>query len=1137
MDEKSVTGNYVEIHGEQFYQISNYDVMQPFFMSLVSDSDHWMFISSNGGLTAGRKNPDNALFPYYTDDRIHDAQDQTGSKTIVLLSNQDQTCLWEPFSNRYQGVYSLQRNLFKNIPGNKLIFEEVNTDLGLTFRTAWMNSERFGFVKRSTLLNHNDQTVQINIVDGIQNILPFGINRRFQLEYSTLADGYKKNELDSETGLGIFRMSSIPTDKAEPSEALKVTMVWAAGLDSPLHLLSSNQLDAFRHCESLTEETDEHGARGAYFINTQFVLGASDEKFWHIAADVSQDRSAVADRILMLKTGITPAQQIEEDVNHGTEKLVRIVANSDGLQTSADALSANRHFANVLFNEMRGGIFDQDYQIERSDFIQFVQTANKPAAEIHRSFLESLPEIIDHADLIHQVKALDDPILEKLCYEYLPLTFGRRHGDPSRPWNIFSIDIKDAQGEKILNYQGNWRDIFQNWEALGYSFPGYIESMIFKFLNATTADGYNPYRVMRDGFEWEVLDPDDAWSYIGYWGDHQIVYLLKLLEVSSKFHPETLQTFLCHDIFAYANVPYRIKPYSDLLKDSQNTIDFDVELDTEIQERVKQIGMDGKFIHDPQGRMIQINMTEKMLVTVLAKLSNFIPEAGIWMNTQRPEWNDANNALVGSGVSMVTLYYLRRFMAFMKSLFETFTETDIPISSEVANHFNHTVQVFIQFAGLLEAPISDKNRKSILDALGQAGSDYRKTIYQKGFTGEHQSISVSSISAFCDWAFQYIDHSVKANRCEDGLYHAYNLMQVDGGNIKIRHLYEMLEGQVAVLSAGSLSTVESLEVLDALRQSALYREDQNSYILYPDRELPKFLEKNNIPQEAIESSNLLKKLLADGDQQIVSQDANGQAHFNGDFRNVRLLEEQLDKLAAGSYGELIQNEKSSILQIYEDLFDHQSFTGRSGTFYKYEGLGSIYWHMVSKLLLAVQEVLIHAINEHADVTVIQRLKAHYTEIREGIGVHKSPELYGAFPTDPYSHTPGFVGVQQPGMTGQVKEDILTRFGELGIEIREGKISIRKELINRDEFLNSSQSFTYYDVNQQKQSVILDAGSIAFTYCQVLFVYHLSDEEKIQLTLSDGSDQILSDLCLNHNLSEKVYKRTGDIVRLDVSFDF
>ncbi len=131
-----------------------------------------------------------------------------------------------------------------------------------------------------------------------------------------------------------------------------------------------------------------------------------------------------------------------------------------------------------------------------------------------------------------------------LAHEYLPLTFSRRHGDPSRPWNIFAIEVKGEHGERILNYQGNWRDIFQNWEALALSFPGYVESMIFKFVDASTADGYNPYRIMRDGFDWEVLDPHDAWSYIGYWGDHQVVYLLKLLEVSARYHPGALPRLL-----------------------------------------------------------------------------------------------------------------------------------------------------------------------------------------------------------------------------------------------------------------------------------------------------------------------------------------------------------------------------------------------------------------------------------------------------------------------------------------------------------------------------------------------------------------------------------------------------------------
>jgi hypothetical protein len=86
---------------------------------------------------------------------------------------------------------------------------------------------------------------------------------------------------------------------------------------------------------------------------------------------------------------------------------------------------------------------------------------------------------------------------------------------------------RTSTATSFCSYEGNWRDIFQNWEALAFSFPEFIESMIAKFVNASTMDGYNPYRITNLGIDWEVQDPDDPWSYIGYWGDHQIAYLLE----------------------------------------------------------------------------------------------------------------------------------------------------------------------------------------------------------------------------------------------------------------------------------------------------------------------------------------------------------------------------------------------------------------------------------------------------------------------------------------------------------------------------------------------------------------------------------------------------------------------------------
>jgi hypothetical protein len=1122
-----VEGGPVEIGGEPFYRIVNYDAMPPFLMSLVSDSDHWMFLSSTGALTAGRRDPDHALFPYYTDDRIHDSQDQTGGKTILLVTRGGRVSLWEPFSPRYEGLYRISRSLSKSVYSDKCVFEEINHDLGLSFSCAWMTSDRLGFVRRAALLNQTAEPVHVELLDGIQNLVPDGLTRRFQLEFSTLADGYKLNELEPVTGLGLFRLSSIPTDGSEPNEALGATTVWSEGIDAPRRLLCSEQLDRFRQGLGVDEETLIRGRRGAYFISTRLALAGGELKEWSVVAEVDQDAADVTLALQLLTSGANLRVQLDEDVERGTRNLVRVVAGSDGLQCTADDLSAWRHFSDAMFNVMRGGTPSSGYDISRSDLVTFIAKASRAVSARQAAFLAALPKQLQHGRLLELTREQDDPDLERLAHEYLPLTFSRRHGDPTRPWNSFAIEVRGEQGERILNYQGNWRDIFQNWEALALSFPGYVESMIFKFVDASTADGHNPYRIMRDGFDWEVLDPNDAWSNIGYWGDHQIVYLLRLLELSARYHPGTLSRLLARRVFTYADVPYRIKPYDALLADPRHTIEFDAALNREIRRRARAMGGDGKSLPDADGTPYRVNLTEKLLVLVLARLFNYIPEAGLWMNTQRPEWNDANNALVGYGVSVVTLCYLRRLLALCRGLLASAGVPAIELSSEVADAFQRVARTLQENANLLGRPIGDSDRKRVLDALGTAGGDYRAALYATGFSGRRTSLTLSQLDAFCAVALRHIDHSIHANRRPDGLYHAYNLMKVAGDEIVLRHLYEMLEGQVAVLSSGVLSADESAALLDALRSSDLYRADQSSYLLYPDRQLPGFLERNNIPVGDVARSRTLTEMVERGDRRIVARDVNGGMHFNAAFHNDQVLREALAPL------ELSEEERAQILALYEQVFDHQSFTGRSGTFFKYEGLGCIYWHMVSKLLVAVQEVMDSAVRAGEDVAVVERLRHHYLAIREGIGVDKSPEVYGAIPTDPYSHTPSFAGAQQPGMTGQVKEDLITRLGEMGVAVEDGRLAFHAHLVVRDEFLGEARTLRLFDVDGEECTLQLEPGTLAFTICQVPVVAHRSGPPRIEITSADGSRGTADGLSLDAETSAAIFERRGTVRRLDV----
>jgi len=1137
-NEPEVEGKLVIFENENYYKISNNDAMRPFFMSIVSDSNHWMFISSNGGLTAGRKDSGWALFPYYTDDKITESAEITGSKTILKVHAKGKIKLWEPFSERYLGVYKLTRNLYKNSYGNKVVFEEINEDLGLTFRYQWNSSDQYGFVKKSTLLNNTNAEVKVTVLDGVQNLMPYGVDTGLQATSSNLVDAYKKNELEADTGIGIYALSAVIVDRAEPSEALKATTVWSLGIENPKYLVSSLQLNDFRKGKEVTQEVDIRAEKGAYFVVSDLNLKANFEKQWMMVADVNQSMTSIAEISQQIKSNNTLASDIQDNIELGTKHLLELNAASDGMQLTADKLRNTRHFANTLFNIMRGGIFDNNYQIEKLDFIKYIENANKKVLKKKEDLLNLLPELFSLEYLRNLTVGLknhnEDKNFKRLCFEYLPLKFSRRHGDPSRPWNKFSINTKNEDGSKILDYQGNWRDIFQNWEALAHSYPEFMENMIHKFLNATTFDGYNPYRVTKDGFDWETIEPHDPWSYIGYWGDHQIIYLLKFLEFIEKHTPNTLAKYFSQDVFVYANVPYKIKSYSDILKNPKDTIILDTESEKQIIQKRNELGADGALLRDKNFFIYKVNLVEKLLATVLAKMSNFIPEGGIWMNTQRPEWNDANNALVGNGVSMVTLYYLRRFLNFFEVIIQNSTEENNQISSELTKFFNEVLKTLNANKAMLSGKVSDTDRKTVLDGLGNAGSNYRDTIYENGFSSDKNSISKKELLEFLEISKAYLNHSIAANKRDDKLYHAYNLMTIENDSeVSISYLPEMLEGQVAVLSSGCITGKSAVELLNALKSSDLFRPDQYSYILYPNKQLPRFSVKNNIPSNKAEASKLLQQLIKDGNTSVVEKDVNGAYHFNGSFNNANSLKNALSQLPEQQYGNLIAQDKALLLEIFEDIFDHKSFTGRSGTFYGYEGLGSIYWHMVSKLLLSVQEVSLKAVADKETDAVIGKLLDHYYEINEGIGVHKSPKLYGAFPTDPYSHTPGGKGAQQPGMTGQVKEDILCRFGELGVFVNDGCLMFNPRLLRKEEFLRQPKTFEYTDINKQLKQIQLEVGSLAFTYCQLPIIYKLAKKDGLEVLSKNGEVFQFDYLELNKKLSQKIFARTGELEHIVV----
>ncbi len=1068
---KAPTGEFTDFMGEPFYKISNHDGMSAFFMTIASASDVWNYVWSNGGLTAGRINADHALFPYYTADKVSDGRTITGPAVAIRGKGEGGTWLWEPFAERGRDSWKLERNVYKNSNGSKLYFEERNLDLGLAYRYGWTSSDRFGLVRPVTVVNEAGRTTEIEILDGCRNILPACVSAALQNDNSVLLDAYKKTDIDPASSLAIFSVSSIVTDKAEPSEGLLANVGWFS-CEGDVYL-DPLALEAFRLGDPLPDTAVLKGLRPSLFVRRDLSLAPGAAETWYQVLDTDYDAARMVSLANRLADRKALTKEIIADVEEGNRLLDSYIAAADGIQDTADIATCVHHKANVMFNIMRGGLPADGDRINLDDFAAFCENRNRKHAPRAIRAAESLrrDDSVNpsYREVLAKVRATGDAQAVRLCLEYLPFTFSRRHGDPSRPWNRFSIELKDSRGNRKLNYQGNWRDIFQNWEALALSWPVFLEGMIAKFLNASTADGFNPYRVTRDGIDWEVVEPDNPWSNIGYWGDHQVIYLAKLLELRNRFERKELLEGLSSARFSSGNVPYRLKGHAEIVANPRSTIEFDFDAHRRIEREEAEYGTDAKLLRGADGEVTLVSMTAKFLSIICAKMASYVPGGGIWLNTQRPEWNDANNALAGYGLSMVTLSYLRRFLVFLTDLYRSAPADAFDVPSETAAFFRGLAETY---AGADPASLNEpRSRRAFVDSCGTLFETARASLYRNGYAAETVNLSRDEIVAGFTAFLAHAEATIAANRRSDGLYHAYNTLAIAGdGGMSVGTLNEMLEGQVAVLSSGQLDSAEALSLLRAMKKSALWREDQYSYILYPNRELPHFLAKNAVSEAEARRIPLLAAMLDAKDASIVVKDENGRCHFHSGFRNAAHMDPVFARLAArgGAEAALAAGSRDAVYALYEKTFDHRSFTGRSGTFYAYEGLGSIYWHMVAKLMLAVQE---YALAE-SDPAVRKELAEAYYDIRKGIGFNKTPTEYGAFPTDPYSHTPAGQGAKQPGMTGQVKEEIITRWGELGLRVRDGALEIWPSLLKRSEFGAS--------------------GRLSFTWCGVPFSYRLAN---------------------------------------------
>jgi hypothetical protein len=111
------------------------------------------------------------------------------------------------------------------------------------------------------------------------------------------------------------------------------------------------------------------------------------------------------------------------------------------------------------------------------------------------------------------------------------------------------------------------------------------------------------------------------------------------------------------------------------------------------------------------------------------------------------------------------------------------------------------------------------------------------------------------------------------------------------------------------------------------------------------------------------------------------------------------------------------------------------------------------------------------------------------------------------------------------MTGQVKEDIINRFFELGMSVREGQLTILPVILNKAEFI-------------QPDSTIQPGYTspyLSFSYCSVPFVFLLDGNSGIDIHYRDRKSESINGYSLSSVQSQDVFNRDPTIQKIIVHF--
>lgn len=772
--------NY-RLEGKTFV-IDDYD-KKPAFSSFlpglagVKGIPMWVFYTNRGqGINSfGIDNKGNAIMEFNSANTAFENTTIKGFRTFLKIDGE----YYEPF-------FKYEKEAKRQIRMNKNSFKVIETNekygIEVTVNYFVLPNESVGaLVRQVSVKNISDKAKDIELIDGLPKIITYGISNGEFKEMSNLFKSwaYIKN-IDNKVPYYTLRAST--KDSAEVSDV-----------------------------------------EGGYYYLT--VRGGKLQ-------DVIYDVDTVFGYDLSL---MTPANFVENSLD-GVLAKKQCFANKVpcGFTSFKETVEAG---ADISFSTMMGfaGSIEQiNAKLDTFCLEGYIEKKFEEAEELADSFTSDVKthtaagkfdQYVEQCYLDNFLRGGYPYVINKDGNKSIIHLFSRKHGDPERDYNFFSI-----AAEYYSQGNGNFRDVSQNRRNDVFFNKDVGEFNVKTFFSLVQADGYNPLEVRPSLFNVKTGKEDEVKAYVadsisgdasaiqklvagkftpgqisntiaklqldlkiddgdfiakilnnceqnieagfgeGYWSDHWD-YNMDLVDNYLSIFPDKIDEFLFKDdTYKFYDSVAFVVPRDEkyVINKKGNVRQYGMEVEDEA--KLLRPGFNKwatNWLKTPDEKIYHTTLAVKMITLALSKFAQMDMDGiGVEMEGGKPGWNDAMNGLPGLfGSGTPETFELKRLVKFITDNFAG--EGEVVMPAEIAKYMDDVKEELDKYnAGNL-------NDFEYWDAVATIRENYRETV-KLYLSGEEVSVSKTHIvEVFKAFALKIDKGIEKAVEMGDGIVPTY----------------------------------------------------------------------------------------------------------------------------------------------------------------------------------------------------------------------------------------------------------------------------------------------------------------------------------------------------------------------------